>query len=258
MGDDDQATDARRVLAWIKSRGEATFTRDELARGFKGRLDAEALDAITASLVESRHLRAERERTGKRGRPRTIYRVHPSVTGGRKAFTVVSGVGALIQEKETTSLSPTLTPSPPSLPALYNPTPETTVIAEGRSGADFDPLDIEASPGPRLAPVDDADAFSDPVPEWAEPADDDEPLSDGDVLADAIADLMDLQQGTRGVGFPLAPRDRRQRACAAARELLADHVDVLRAGGDEARALLERVAVEAWGRAELLPAEGVA
>lgn len=237
MGDDAAAADARRVLAWIKSRGEATFTRDELTRGFSGRLSADELTPIVEFLDGLGYLRAEPERTGKPGRPRTIYRAHPSIIREPKGITSVTSVDPLYPKNGAPSLLPVVTGVPPVSPHLREPAEVTEVIGSER-------------PTPAKPDTTPADDFADPVPEWAEPADDDEPLSDDDVLADAIAELNG-GPNLSPHAWPLAPRDRRQRACTAARELLAGHVDVLRAGGDEARDLLERVAVEAWRRAEV-------
>ncbi len=78
MAEDADVTRARRVLAWVARRREASFTRDEVRQAFKGRLSAPELAPTLDLLVSLGHLRRTRgQPAGGIGRPVESFDVHP-------------------------------------------------------------------------------------------------------------------------------------------------------------------------------------
>ncbi|MCZ7683896.1 MAG: YfjI family protein [Sandaracinaceae bacterium] len=116
MGDDETASDARRVLTWVRAAGRATFTQTEVTRAFGGRIAAEPLVAVCEDLARRGYLRKRSERTG--GRPATVYDVRPELLGGDPSFSSFGGNSdPKIEFSLSLSTDPTyLAPEPPISP----------------------------------------------------------------------------------------------------------------------------------------------
>lgn len=133
MGEDEMAGEERKLLAWIRSRidrgDEPTFAQNDATRAFSGRLDAEQVAAAVGRLTGKGWLRRERQPT--KGRPRTVFHAHPSLSSEvEEGLTSVTSVGFWNREKGSPSLSTDTTGEGPPFPTLEDSTEVTEVSAE--------------------------------------------------------------------------------------------------------------------------------
>jgi len=81
MGEDDLATNARKVIDWARRRGEPRFMKQEVTTGFKGRLTASELEPVLAHLVKLGRLRRAQVERQERGPKPEVYELHPTDAG---------------------------------------------------------------------------------------------------------------------------------------------------------------------------------